>query len=174
MIADTSMWLVRNFVPDVGQRGWRRSVDDDKAPDAAITLTVYSALGRSCAEAGTDLPAQIREAALEFQSALRRRTYDSVDPDIRRDVQITGPDGESQLRVTTTRVIWYAFALQGLVSWRQCAGNGHLPPETLMALDRSIGHLLGDLSPQMIADVTRTEAPIFVLGETDYGLGSVD
>ena len=45
MIADTSTWLVRNFVPDVGQRGWRRTVDDDKAPDAAITLTVYSALG---------------------------------------------------------------------------------------------------------------------------------
>ncbi len=174
MIADTSRWLVGNFVPDVGQKGWRRTVDDDKAPDAAITLTVYSALGRACAEAGTELPAQIREAALEFQSALRRRNYDAVDPDIRRDVQIVGPNGESQLRVTTTRVIWYAFALQGLVSWRQCAGNSHLPPETLMPLDRSIGHLLGDLSPQMIADVTRTEAPIFVLGETDYGLGSVD
>jgi hypothetical protein len=174
MIADTSAWLVRNFVPDVGQRGWRRTLDDDKAPDAAITLTVYSALGRSCAEAGTELPAQIREAALEFQSELRHRTYDAVDPDIRRDVQIVGPDGQNQVRITTTRVIWYPFALQGLVSWRQCAGKNHLPPETLTALDRSMGHLLGDLSQQMIADVTRTEAPIFVLGETDYGLGSVD
>jgi hypothetical protein len=71
-------------------------------------------------------------------------------------------------------VIWYAFALQGHVSWRQCAGTSHLPPETVMALDGSKGHLRGDLSPQMIADVTRTEVPIFMLGETDYGLGSVD
>jgi hypothetical protein len=174
MIADTSTWLVRAFVPDVGRGGWRRTVDDDKAPDAAITLTVYSALGRSCAEAGTDLPAQIREAALEFQSELRHRTYDAVDPDIRRDIQIVGPDGQNQLRITTTRVTWYPFAVQGLVSWRQCARKSDLPPEILTALDRSLAHLLGDLSPQMIADVTRTEAPIFVLGETDYGLGSVE
>jgi hypothetical protein len=172
MIADTSTWLVRDFVPDVGQRGWRRTVDDDKAPDAAMTLTVYSALGRSCAEAGTELPAQIREAALEFQSGLRRRTYDAVDPDIRHDFQIVGP--ESQFRTTITRVIWYPWAVQGLVSWRQCARKNDFPRETLATLDRSIGHLLGDLSPRMIADVTRADAPIFLLGETDYGLGSVD
>ena len=174
MIADTSTWLVRSFVPDVGQRGWRRTVDDDKAPDAAITLTVYSALGRSCAEAGTELPAQIRDAALEFQSGLRRRTYDALDPDIRHDFRTLGPDGQDQFHTTITRVIWYPWGVQGLASWRQCARKSDLPRETLATLDRSLGHLLADLSSPMIADVTRAEAPIFVLGETDYGLGSVD
>jgi MTH538 TIR-like domain (DUF1863) len=174
MIADTSRWLVRSFVPDVGQRGWRRTVDDDKAPDAAITLTVYSALGRACAEAGFELPPMVQGAALEFQSGLRRRTYDALDPDVRHDFRILGPDGQDQLRTTITRVIWYPWAVQGLASWRQCARQNGLPLETLATLDRSLGHLLADLSPQMIADVTRTEAPIFLLGETDYGLGAVD
>jgi hypothetical protein len=31
---------------------------------------------------------------------------------------------------------------------------------------------LRDLAPLMIADVTRPEAPTFVLGETAYGLAS--
>jgi len=174
MIAATSAWLVQSFVPDVGQKGWRRTLDDDKAPDPAITLTVYAALGRACAEAATALPPALRDAALEFQSALRHRTYDAIDPDIRHDFHILGPDTQDQFRTTITRVIWYPWAVQGLASWRACAGRGNAPPETLAALDRSLGHLLGDLAPAMSRDVTRAEAPVFLLGETDYGLGSVE
>jgi hypothetical protein len=71
-------------------------------------------------------------------------------------------------------VIWYPWAVQGLASWRGCAGRGNAPPETLAALDRSLGHLLGDLAAAMSRDVMRAEAPVFLLGETDYGLGAVE
>jgi hypothetical protein len=35
----------------------------------------------------------------------------------------------------------------GPANWRGCAARGNAPPETLAALDRSLGHLLGDLAP---------------------------
>jgi hypothetical protein len=170
MIADTANWLVAAF--DVGAivPGWRRSLDDDKEPDSGITLLAYSALGRACAAAAFDVPTELSQAAILSQSALRLRSYESADPDIRFDVRVNSEKGPST-HVTITRMIWYPWAAEGLVNWRRCAEKRNLPPESMRALDRSLGHLLGDMSPQMLRDVTRAQKPLFVTAETYYGLG---
>ena len=80
MIANTAKWLIGTFVNDPSGPGWRRSVDDDRQPERGITLLVYSALGRACAVAHVSVPDSIRAAALDVQSGLRFRGYESADP----------------------------------------------------------------------------------------------
>ena len=68
-------------------------------------------------------------------------------------------------------MIWYPWAVEGLVNWRRCAEKLHLPQETKRALDRSLGHLLATVAPDMLRDVTRPEKPSFVNAESYYALG---
>jgi hypothetical protein len=169
MIADTANWLVAGFDAEAATPGWRRSRDDDKEPDSGITLLAYSALGRACATSDFDVPESLLQAALRAQTALQFRSYESADPDIRFDVRLGGENARTE--VTTTRMIWYPWAVEGLVNWRRCAEKRNLPPENLRALDRSLGHLLGAVAPDMLRDVTRAQKPLFVAAETYYGLG---
>jgi hypothetical protein len=115
--------------------GWRRSADDDRDPDSGITLLVHSALGRACAVAHVPIPDSIRTAALDVQAGLRFRGYESADPDIRFNVPTRG----GRYLSTQTRMIWYPWAVEGLVNWPRCAEKLHLPPETKRTLDRSLG-----------------------------------
>jgi hypothetical protein len=110
------------------------------------------------------------DSALRSQADLRRRAYESADPDIRFDVRLNAENGASN-EVTVTRMIWYPWAVEGLVNWRRCAVERKWPAEIQRALDRSLSHLLGNLSPQMLSDVTRSQKPLFVGAETYYGLG---
>jgi len=167
IIANTAKWLIGNFVND--PPGWRRSADDDREPDSGITLLVYSALGRACEVAHVPIPDSIRTAALDLQAGLRFRRYESADPDIRFDVGTSGANGRRYLS-TQTRMIWYPWAVAGLVSWRRCAEKLHLPPETKRTLDRSLGHLLAKVAPDMLRDVTRPGKPSWVGAETYYAL----
>ncbi len=173
MIAGTVGWLSGAFVDQPNRSGWRRSLSDDRAPDAGITLLINAALGRACAEIGTALPERIRDAALASQIALRRRGYDTADPDIRFDVQTIPAAGERRGLVTVTRMIWYPWAVSGVASWRRCAAREQLGPEIRRRLDRSLGHLVVGLSSDMLRDVTDPQRQIFVGAETYYGLASV-
>ena len=127
--------------------------------------------GRACAEAALPIADNVRDSALRLQASLRRRGYDSVDPDIRFDVRVKRPDGGVTGEVTVTRMIWYPWAVEGLTFWRRCAEKSGYPPEIHRALDRSLGHLLGDVGPEMLRDVTRMQRQLFVGAETYYGLG---
>ncbi len=170
MIADAARWLVAAFDDRTIVPGWRRSLDDEKEPDSGITLLVYSALGRACASAGFAPSRALLRAAIRSQSGLRLRNYELADPDVRFDVRVDRGQGPAT-EVTVTRMIWYPWATGGLVNWRRCAAKLDQPAESLRALDRSLAHLLGDLSPQMLQDVTRPQKPLFVTAETYYGLG---
>jgi hypothetical protein len=172
MIADTTKWLIAAFDANADVPGWRRSLDDEKASDSGITLLAYSALGRACSTAGIALPEPLARAAIASQTALRLRGYESADPDVRFDVRVTSSTGPP-VEVTVTRLIWYPWAIESVSSWRRCAATRGEPPEVIRGLDRSLGHLLGDLSPYMLRDVTRAQKPLFVLAETYYGLGEV-
>jgi hypothetical protein len=171
MISGTAAWLQGAFVDDDGRRGWRKSLDDDRPPDSGITLLIHSALGRACADAGVAVSDPVRTAAIALLTDLRHRRYESTDPDIRFDVRMIDARGEKRTQVTTTRMIWYPWAVEALVSWRGCARRLDLPAETSRALDRSLSHLLRDVGPHMIRDVLRPERPLWVNAETYFGLG---
>ena len=87
MIAETSRWLNGAFVSDNEHAGWRSNVDDDRPPESGTTLFVHAALGRACAEAGIPIASNARRG-VDFVGSLRRRGYDSADPDIRFDVRV--------------------------------------------------------------------------------------
>jgi hypothetical protein len=171
MITETSRWLNDAFVQDGGRSGWRISVDDDRLPESGTSLFIHAALGRACAEAGIPIADDVREAALSLQAGLRHRTYDSVDPDIRFDVRVVEDNGAVTGQVTVTRMIWYPWAVEGLAAWRRCAEKNGYAPEVRRALDRSLGHLLADVAPDVLRDVTRRQRQLFVTAETYYGLG---
>ncbi|WP_051677723.1 toll/interleukin-1 receptor domain-containing protein [Bradyrhizobium sp. URHD0069] len=171
MIADTSAWLARTFVQKGGHFGWRRSLDDDKPPDSGIALMIFSALGRACADARASMPESIRHAALASQIELRRRRYDTADPDIRFDVHVRDDAGGQSMLVTSTRVIWLPWAIEGLVHWKRCALRYDHQPATLRALDRSLGHLLSDVTSEMLDAAAAEQKRLWVLAELAYGLG---
>jgi hypothetical protein len=170
MISDTATWLQGAFVIDSAHPGWRRNLDDDKPPDTGITLLVYSALGRACAQAGI-APGRIGDAASSAMADLRLRSYESADPDIRYDVRSFDRAGKVRTEVTITRMIWYGWAVQALASWRRCAARMDMPTETRRAIDRSLSHLLGDDAPAMLRDVLRPQRPLWINAETYYGIG---
>ena len=170
MIARTATWLDNAFIREPGLSGWRRSLDDDKQPDNGITLLVFSALGRACAEADVRLSDDVVAAALQAQAALQGREYESPDPDIRYVVRVTDDKGNTSTHYSVTRMIWYPWAIEGLVHWRRCAEKTHKPHETLRALDRSLSHLLGDIAPALLGDLMRPQKPLFVVAETYYCL----
>jgi hypothetical protein len=171
MISATAAWLQGAFVDDGGRSGWRKSLDDDRLPDSGITLLVHSAVGRACADAGIAVAEPVRTAAIDLLADLRHRGYESTDPDIRFDVRMIDARGEQRTQVTVTRMIWYPWAVEALVSWRRCAQRLNLPAESRRALDRSLSHLLRNVGPQMVRDVMRPERPLWLNAETYYGLG---
>jgi hypothetical protein len=71
----------------------------------------------------------------------------------------------------TVRVMWYPWAVEGLVNWLRYIERKNYPPEMKRALERSLGHVLITLSTAMLADIT--SAPKWVEGETYYGLAAV-
>ena len=172
MIANTVDWLSINFVDEPGRQGWRRGLGDDRPPDSGITLLVYAALGRVCSDTSAPpLPETLRTAAVQSQIALAGRDYGSADPDIRIDMPSRDASGRRWPNLTVTRMIWYPWAAEGLTRWRRCGERLRLPAETMRRLDRSVGHLLVDISGDMMRDVMSRQRQLFVVAETYYGLG---
>ena len=173
MIAQTAKWLQQAFVEDSESTGWRKSLDDDRQPDSGITLLIHSALGRACADAGIEMPDNVRQSAIALLTDLRHRRYESSDPDIRFDVRTTDARGETKTLITVTRMIWFPYATEALANWRRCAERTDLPPETRRALDRSLSHLLRNVGREMVRDVLRPQRPLWLNAETYFGLGRV-
>ena len=171
MIRTTYDWLVDAFVADEAVRGWRRQIDDDKPPDLDLSLYAYGAIARAAVDLGFVVPETIKTAALEQLISLARRPYYPSQADTEHWTRFADDRGRRQMVNQPTRLFWYPWALEALVQWLRYAGHAQLRPESIRGLERSLGHLVIDLSGAMIGETSR--APIFVRAEALYGLGGV-
>ncbi len=164
-------WLINAFVADEGVTGWRRQIDDDKPPDLDLNLYAYGAIGRAAADLSYPIPAKIEKAALEQLIGLAKRSYYPSQEDIEHWTRYVDDQGKRQLVNQPTRLFWYPWALEALVQWLRYADRAQLRPESIQGMQRSLSHLVVDLSDAMLGDVSR--APIFVKAEALYGLCAV-
>jgi hypothetical protein len=70
-----------------------------------------------------------------------------------------------------TVILWYPWAIQGLMNWLRHADNHKYPPEVKRTLERSLGHVLIADSADMLSNLSR--APVYVVAETYYGIGRI-
>ena len=168
MIRASVAWLVSAFVDDRRGTGWRKSLTDDKAPDRDISIIVYGALGRAAVDLDVQLPAGIERSALQELIKLKDRSYFPSQQDIEHWVSFTDETGKYQYLNIPTRVFWYPWAIEALVHWLRYADHKHLPTEITTALNRSLGHVLGNASEDMLADMSHSL--LFVRAETLYGI----
>jgi hypothetical protein len=171
MIADTARWLTNAFVDDGEVKGWRRVVDDELPPVPDLGLVISGSLVRANLQLGTPLPARVAAAALQQLTDLQYRPYHPAYQEISNAARFTNDAGQTQLVSLTIRIIWYPWAVEGLVNWLHYAHTVNAPPETKRALERSLGHLLVGLSPAMLSDLAN--APKWVKGEIGHGLGAL-
>jgi hypothetical protein len=171
MIGDTARWLTEAFVVEEGSAGWRRRLDDDLpvVPDLSILISGF--LVRAHLDAEIPLSDRIVSLALEQLTNLRLRSYDPSFQEISDDVRYTNSEGQTLLALRSVRVMWYPWAVEGLVSWLRYAERRNYPPEMKRALERSLGHVLITLSSAMLADMAT--GPKWAEGETSYGLAAV-
>jgi len=167
MIRESSQWFIDNFVDEKRVTGWRRTVDDDGAPDPELSLMVYAGLGRS----PMPLPENIRNAALQQLTDLRSRPYHPANHDIRHWVTYLNDAGKWESLTVPARVHWYPWATEAIVQWQRRAEQENYPKEVKLGLARSLGHVVVADSTDMVDDMSR--AALFTVGETYYGLGSV-
>jgi hypothetical protein len=168
MIRTSVAWLINAFVDDHLMAGWRRTVNDDKPPDPDLSIFVYGALGRASNDLEIELPATIERTALQRLIALKDRAYYPSQQDIEYDVVFIDEQGKLQAVNLPTRIFWYPWAIEALVHWLRYADHNQFPAEITTALNRSLGHILGDLSDSMLADMSHSF--MFVRADTLYGI----
>jgi hypothetical protein len=171
MIRASVAWLVNAFVDDGVVSGWRRSLNDDKPPDPDLSIFVYGALGRASIDLEIQLPATIERAAFQRLIALKDRSYFPSQQDLEHWVYFTDQAGRPQALNLPTRVFWYPWAIEALVHWLRYAEYKQFQPEITAALNRSLGHILGKASDDMLADMSHSL--LFVRAETLYGIDSL-
>jgi hypothetical protein len=170
MIADTARWLTQAFVDDGDVAGWRRGLDDELSVVSDLSIPIFGSMVRAHLDVGAPLSDRIESSALQQLTSLRLRSYLPAYQNITNSTKYTdkGQPGHAERPV---RLMWYPWAIEGLVNWLQYAERKGYPPEMRRALERSLGHVLISLSSAMLADMAR--APKWVQGETYYGLASV-
>jgi len=171
MIADTARWLTEAFVDEGGLAGWRRRLDDDLPVVSDLSVPISGLLVRAHLDAEIPLSDRIVSSALRQLTNLRLRSYHPAYQEISHQVRYTNSEGQTQLALRSVRVMWYPWAVEGLVNWLRYAERRNYPPEMKRALERSLGHVLITLSSAMLADMAT--APKWAEGETSYGLGAV-
>lgn len=174
MSRDTAGWLIQNFVDEQGLTGWRRDLIDDKLPDPEISLITYGALGRAQLELSVRLPARLQAAAFNELARLNRRPYFPSATEAIRQANYTDSDGRRLSVALASRVMWYPWSIDAVRHWRKLAERQGVPPEVLRALDRSNGHLLVDLAPDMLSEMFNARTLPFVWAETNFGLGAAN
>jgi TIR domain-containing protein len=167
MIRETTQWLLSNFVDEKRLTGWRRTFDDNGAPDPELSLMVYGAIVR----APVTLPDNVRIAALAQLTDLRLRPYYPAAHDIRHWVVYTNDRGRLDSISIPTMVLWYPWAAETLVHWQRYAEAKGFPPEIKVALARSLSHVILDGIEDMTDDMAHV--PLYTLGETAYGISGV-
>jgi hypothetical protein len=174
LIQQTADWLVRAFVSGDGSSGWRRRLDDDKAPDEALSLMTFGALASARLAIGVDLPENVRRSAIKAMTAMSSRSYPPNPPDIRYEINFTDHLGKvHRNEVTTVRVLWFPWVIEAIENWLRLAVKDNEPHEVTQALRRSRAHFLVDESKSMLADVLSPRVPHYVASEVYYGLNSV-
>src|SRR5262245_61676835 len=169
MIRATAVWLIHAFVDDnVMGAGWRKTLNDDKPPDPDLSIFVFGALARASVDVGIELPDAIERAAIGRLVALKDRGYLPSQTDIEYTVRYADKQGRPQWMNFPTRVFWYPWAIEALVHWLRYVDRKQFPAEITTALNRSLGHVLVDVSDAMLADMSRSQ--IFVRAETLYGI----
>ncbi len=174
LIQQTAEWLVRAFESGDGLSGWRRRLDDDKAPDEALSLMTFGVLASARLAIGVDLPENIRQSAIKAMTAMSARSYAPNAPDIRYEISFTDHLGKVHLNeVTTVRVLWFPWVVEAIENWLRLAVKDNEPNEVIQALRRSRAHFLVDELKPMLADVLNPRGADFVASEVYYGLNSV-
>jgi MTH538 TIR-like domain (DUF1863) len=174
LIQQAADWLVRAFESGDGLNGWRRRLDDDKAPDEALSLMTFGALASARLAIGVDLPENIRRSGIKAMTGMSSRSYAPNAPDIRYEISFTDHLGKvHQNEVTTVRVLWFPWVIEAIENWLVLAVKDNEPNEVIQALRRSRAHFLVDESKAMLADVLSPRGPDFVASEVYYGLNSV-
>jgi hypothetical protein len=168
MIRASVAWLINAFVDDRVGSGWRKTLNDDKPPDPDLSIFVYGALGRASIELGIPLPATLERAAFQRLIALKDRSYFPSQQDIEHWVYFTDETGKPRAVNLPTRVFWYPWTIEALVHWLRYADHKQVQAEVTTALNRSLGHVLGSVSDDMLADMSHSL--LFVRAETLYGI----
>jgi hypothetical protein len=174
LVQQTTEWLVRAFESGDGLSGWRRRLDDDKAPDEALSLMTFGVLASARLAIDVNLPENIRQSAIKAMTAMSARSYAPNAPDIRYEISFTDHLGKvHQNEVTTVRVLWFPWVIEAIENWLRLAVEDKEPNEVIQALRRSRAHFLVDESKPMLADVLSPRGADFVASEVYYGLNSV-
>ena len=171
MIADTARWLTEAFVDEGGITGWRRRTDDNLPVVSDLSILISGSLVRAHLDFGIPLPDRIVSSALQQLMHFRLRSYYPAYQEITDSAQDTNAEGVKQSALLSVRVMWYPWAIEGLINWLRYAQHKNYPPEMKRALERSLGHLLITLSDAMLTDMLNS--PKWVQGETYYGLAAV-
>jgi hypothetical protein len=172
LIRSTAEWLIAAFVAgDI--TGWRRGVNDDRGPDADLSLIVYGALAQAQVDAGVPLPMAVETAAVKTLADLVNRPYFPTEQEYTHSASFIGPDGGRQSSTVTTRMLWYPWGVKAVVQWRRYAQQKNLAPEIQRNLQRSLGYLILTLSKTMLADMLEERRLTFARAETWYGLDQV-
>jgi hypothetical protein len=171
MIRAAATWSIQAFVDDNVMPGWRKTLNDDKPPDPDLSIFVFAALARVSLDVGVELPAAIVRAAIGQLVALKDRGYLPSQQDIEYWVRYIDEQGMRKADNFPTRVFWYPWAIEALVHWLQYADRNRFPPEITTALNRSLGHVLNDVSSAMLADMSHSRS--FARAETLYGIDSL-
>ncbi len=174
LIQQTADWLVRAFESGDGPSGWRRRLDDDKAPDEALSLVTFGAIAAARLAIGVNLPENLRRSAIKAMTAMSSRSYTPNAPDLRYEISFTDHLGKAhRSEVTTVRVLWFPWVIEAIENWLRLAVKDNEPQEVIQALRRSRAHFLVDESKSMLADALSPRGPHFVASEVYYGLNSV-
>jgi hypothetical protein len=165
MIRETAQLFIRTFANDEHFVGWRWNLDEGIVPDPDLRLMVYAALSR----VPVAIPDSIQIAALRHLSDLRFRPYHLAYHDIRHWVTAVNDQGNRDYLMLSTRVFWYPWATEALLHWQRYAKQRKFPPETTLALERSLGHVVVADSTDLIKDMS--EEVVYAIAESYYGLG---
>jgi hypothetical protein len=171
MIADSARWLTEAFVDEGGVVGWRRRTDDELPVVSDLSILISGSLARAHLDVGLPLSDRIVSSALRQLTNLRLRSYYPAYQEISEGARDTNNEGVTQSALMSVRVMWYPWAIEGLINWLRYAERKNYPPEMKRALERSLGHVLITLSSAMLADMM--SSPKWVEGETSYGLAVI-
>ena len=171
MIAATSLLLIKTFLNDRGVVGWRMTDDLTLPPSSDLNVMIYGALERAQQEAGIAVPDQIRSAAIVQLIDLRQRPYNPSYREVFSEESIADAQGQLRRVTTIARAMWYPWTADALVTVLKPERKAQLPFHQQRALERSLGHLMFDISGAMLGDALT--APPWIQGETYYGLGRV-
>jgi hypothetical protein len=170
MIRNTSSWLVKSFVDRSEEPGWEPGSKSDLASgtDPDLSAFIYGVLARASVEAGIELPPGIETGGWRQLAKMVNRSYKPAYGTLTHWAAYTNSEGVEVGSTLTVRTFWYPWSIRGTYYWIRYLDRLGLPLEYKIALERTRGHLVLDLSDEMLDDVARSLP--FAAAEIDYAL----